>query len=74
MKAASSMESTHTSVEEIAFQAASLDIWDKKYRLVRKDNHAIDLTIDDTYARVAKALAEVEQTEEKQEEWNEKFL
>ena len=59
---------------EIAFQDASMDIWDKKYRLKAKDGSLIDGDIDATYQRVAKALAEVEQDEEKQAEWNEKFL
>jgi ribonucleoside-diphosphate reductase alpha chain len=68
------IESLHTVVEDIPFQAASVDIWDKKYRLKRKDGFVIDETIDDTYKRVAKALAEVEQTEEKRKEWQEKFL
>ena len=49
-----------TAVTDIAFQEASLDIWDKKYRLTTKDNTAIDETMDDTYRRVARALADVE--------------
>ncbi|MEE8527577.1 MAG: adenosylcobalamin-dependent ribonucleoside-diphosphate reductase [Gammaproteobacteria bacterium] len=49
-----------TAVTDIAFQDASLDIWDKKYRLTAKDNTAIDKTMDDTYRRVARALADVE--------------
>ncbi|WP_455203349.1 adenosylcobalamin-dependent ribonucleoside-diphosphate reductase [Kaarinaea lacus] len=74
MKAAPSVESLGTSVEDIPFQAASVDIWDKKYRLKRKDGVAIDETIDDTYRRVAKALAEVEQDKDKQKVWQEHFL
>ena len=69
-----SLDTVQTQVEEIAMQPASLDIWDKKYRLKRKDGLVIDETIDDTYRRVATALAEVEETEEKQQEWGEKFL
>ncbi len=49
-----------TAVTDIAFQDASLDIWDKKYRLTTTDNTAIDETMDDTYRRVARALADVE--------------
>jgi ribonucleoside-diphosphate reductase alpha chain len=71
---AAPIESLHTAVEDIPFQAASVDIWDKKYRLKRKDGVIIDETIDDTYKRVAKALAEVEHTDEKRKEWQEKFL
>ncbi len=59
---------------EIAFQDASMDIWDKKYRLIAKDGSIIDTDIDATYQRVAKALAEVETDEQTQAEWNEKFL
>ena len=44
-------------VTDIPMQPASLDIWDKKYRLASKDGRAIDETIDGTYQRVARALA-----------------
>ncbi|MDH3411026.1 MAG: adenosylcobalamin-dependent ribonucleoside-diphosphate reductase [Gammaproteobacteria bacterium] len=59
---------------EIPLQAASQDIWDKKYRLKQKDGSVIDETIDDTYKRVARALADVETTWEKQDRWYESFL
>ena len=52
------IESLHTAVEDIPFQTASVDIWDKKYRLKRKDGHVIDETIDDTYKRVANGLVD----------------
>ena len=45
-------------VNTIPFQEASLDIWDKKYRLSAKDGSPIDRSMDDTYKRVARALAE----------------
>jgi ribonucleoside-diphosphate reductase, adenosylcobalamin-dependent len=53
-------------------QAASADIWDKKYRL--KDAHGtpVDNDIKGTYARVAKALAEQEPKRKKY--WEEQFL
>ncbi len=63
---------THT-VTDIEFQAASLDIWDAKYRLVAKDGAKIDDSIDDTYKRVAKALADVE-TESKREHYFKEFV
>ena len=63
-----------TAVVNIQMQPASLDIWDKKYRLKSKDGEAIDKTVDDTYQRVARALAEVEEPAEKRQEWYEKFL
>ena len=43
-------------INSISFQEASLDIWDKKYRLSSKDGTPIDKTMDDTYKRVARAL------------------
>ncbi len=55
-------------------QPASQDIWDKKYRLKSKQGEPIDLDIDDTYKRVAKALAEAEGTPEKTKQWYERFL
>ncbi len=57
----------------IPFQEASLDIWDKKYRLTAKDGSPIDATMDDTYKRVARALADVESPAVR-EEWYERFL
>src|SRR6516162_10771035 len=60
-------------VDAIPFQEASLDIWDKKYRLTAKDGTPIDKTMDDTYKRVARSLADVE-AEEVREHWYERFL
>lgn len=61
-------------VTEIEYQPASLDIWEKKYRLTTKTGEAVDKTIDETYMRVAKALAEVEDSEEKRKLWGDNFL
>ena len=60
-------------VTEIPFQPASIDIWEKKYRLCSRDGSAIDKTLDDTYKRVARSLADVE-PEDRRERWNERFL
>ena len=57
----------------ITFQSASLDIWEKKYRLVAKDGSIIDETLDDTYRRIARALADVEEVS-KREHCYERFL
>ena len=62
----------HT-VADIEFQPASLDIWDAKYRLIAKDGSKLDETIDDTYKRVATALANVE-SESKREHYFTEFL
>jgi ribonucleoside-diphosphate reductase alpha chain len=73
MKTASIKLVSH-SAAEIPYQPASLDIWDKKYRLKKKDGTPVDHTIDDTYKRIARALSEVEQAPEKQEYWYGEFL
>ena len=62
-----------TSVSEIPFQSASVDIWEKKYRLVAKDGSVIDQTMDETYRRVARALADVEDKDDR-ELWFERFV
>ncbi len=63
----------HKDVDAIPFQEASLDIWDKKYRLSAKDGTPIDKSMDDTYKRVARALADVE-PENVREVWYERFV
>ncbi|MFM7395717.1 MAG: adenosylcobalamin-dependent ribonucleoside-diphosphate reductase [Gammaproteobacteria bacterium] len=60
-------------VDSIPFQEASIDIWDKKYRLVSKSGEPVDRSMDDTYQRVARALADVEAPAER-EHWYERFL
>ncbi|MFZ9120165.1 MAG: ribonucleotide reductase N-terminal alpha domain-containing protein, partial [Methylophilaceae bacterium] len=56
---------------KIEMQSVSIDIWDKKYRLKSKDGNFVDQTIEDTYERVAEALADVEPKDKKN--WKEKF-
>ena len=60
-------------VAEITFQPASLDIWETKYRLTAKDGAVIDGTVDETYRRVARALADVEE-EPVRDKWFEEFV
>src|SRR6185437_16144112 len=67
------MKAAGKDFESIPYQEASRDIWDKKYRLTTKEGEPIDLTMDDTYKRVARALADVEQ-EELREQWYQRFL
>src|SRR5688572_20155624 len=71
MKSAVNLHSK--SVADITFQPASLDIWSTKYRLTAKSGEPIDGTIDDTYKRVARALADVE-AEPLRERCYEEFL
>ena len=46
-------------------------VWDMKYRLKQADGTAVDKTVEDTWSRVAKALAAVEKTPET---WAPRFL
>ena len=64
----------NSTAQVIEMQPASQDIWDKKYRLKTKKGDPVDATIDHTYQRVAKALAEAEPTAEKQKYWYERFV
>ncbi|TCO42934.1 adenosylcobalamin-dependent ribonucleoside-diphosphate reductase [Dokdonella fugitiva] len=59
---------------DIPLQPASYDIWDKKYRLKSKQGEPVDKDIDHSYQRIARALAEVEETQEKKTYWYERFL
>lgn len=57
----------------LPLQPASEDIWAKKYRLTTKDGVVIDEDVDDTYRRIARAIALVED-EKVRSHWEEKFL
>src|SRR5690606_39114303 len=50
----------------------SYDIWDKKYRLKDAAGESIDSAVEDTWKRVAKALAEVEP--KRQAHWEKELL
>lgn len=63
-----------SALTQIPLQEASLDIWDKKYRLKTKDGDAVDADIDATLQRVARSIAGVEATKELREHWYQKFL
>ncbi|MFA5678821.1 MAG: adenosylcobalamin-dependent ribonucleoside-diphosphate reductase [Pseudomonas sp.] len=73
MSQAAKVQRLHNVVGSIAMQPASEDIWDTKYRLKTKDGVAIDQTVDASYQRVARALAEVE-VPELRETWYDQFL
>ena len=71
--AATSSVDTETTVNPIVqMQPASLDIWDKKYRLTDKEGNVVDESILDTHIRIARALADVEA--DKHDYWFEQFL
>ncbi|SMX31302.1 adenosylcobalamin-dependent ribonucleoside-diphosphate reductase [Actibacterium lipolyticum] len=46
-------------------------IWDMKYRLKEADGTPLDVTVEDSWRRIARALAEVEQ---EPKHWEEKFF
>ena len=68
------VEAIGTDIQAVPFQEASLDIWDKKYRLKSRIGECIDADIDETYKRVALAISRVEKTKELREKWYESFL
>jgi len=65
---------TKTALARLPLQETSLDIWDKKYRLKTKDGQNVDKTINNTFERVARALADVERTEADRKTWYRDFL
>ena len=68
------VEAIDTDLKDIPYQEASLDIWDKKYRLKSKDGDIIDESMDDTFKRVARAIADVEVSKDKREDCYKSFL
>lgn len=60
-------------VKKIDLQETSRDIWEGKYRLTTQQGEPVDKSVDDTYQRVAEALASVE-LPEKQQQVREDFL
>ena len=73
--ASASVESTSPkTAQAIPLQDASWDIWDKKYRLKDKQGNAVDVSLDDTFMRVAKATAAVEKNKAEQKKWTQSFF
>ena len=68
------LQAVPNNINEVPYQDASLDIWDTKYRLKTKNGEAVDSDVDASFARVAKALSDVETTDELKKQWHEKFL
>ena len=67
-------QSSTGTAHKIPLQDASLDIWDKKYRLRDKQGNPVDQTLEDTFKRVAKATASVEKDLKSQKKWTDKFF
>lgn len=59
---------------EIPLQSTSLDIWEQKYCLKNQNGEPVDESIAGTYQRVARTLADLEETPEKRDHWYKEFL
>ncbi len=57
----------------IDYQEASLDIWDKKYRLKDGRGTPVDQDMHGSFVRVAEAIASVEKNKTKRREWQDRF-
>ncbi|MGB1262635.1 MAG: adenosylcobalamin-dependent ribonucleoside-diphosphate reductase [Cognaticolwellia sp.] len=57
---------------KVLLQPASIDIWDKKYRLKDKHGNNQEASVNETFIRVAKALAAIESKD--QQHWQAQFL
>ena len=72
MASQGNLKITPEQLPKFELQEASLDTWDRKYRLKSQSGEIIDQDLNDTYARVARALADVEQPHNR-EKWYEKL-
>ena len=63
---------TFRSANTLPLQPASQDIWDKKYRLKDKHGNNQEANVNETFIRVAKALAAIETKDQAQ--WQARFL
>ncbi len=72
LKSTAVYNNQNPTTDHLPLQAASFDIWDKKYRLKDKHGNNQEKNVTDTFARVAKALAAIESKNQKQ--WQKKFI
>jgi len=56
----------------IPLQSASMDIWDKKYRLKDQQGNTLDADIQASFERIAKALSEIEP--KRKNHWYQQFF
>ena len=68
------LDKTPSAEKPVPLQPAAIDIWDMKYRLKSKSGEVLDKDVDATYRRVARALSDVEVTDELRQHWNDRFL
>jgi ribonucleoside-diphosphate reductase alpha chain len=59
---------------DLPLQPAAFDVWDRKYRLRDATSRPLEDTPQQTLARVARALAELEATPALREDWYARFL
>ena len=74
MSKADKLHAVDSKPRAVPMQAASLDIWQQKYQLKDRLGQAVDQDIDHSYQRVARALADIETTDELREQCYERFL
>ncbi len=74
MKTATRPPTNDTGRVDIPLQPASEDIWQRKYQLKNSHGDPVDLCVEATLTRIARALADIESTPEKQQYWYAKFL
>ncbi len=74
MSKADTLHAVDSKPRAVPMQAASLDIWQQKYQLKDRLGQAVDQDIDHSYRRVARALADIETTDELREQWYQRFL
>ncbi|MSR13616.1 MAG: adenosylcobalamin-dependent ribonucleoside-diphosphate reductase [Gammaproteobacteria bacterium] len=58
---------------DILLQPAAYDIWDQKYRLRDAGGEPVEASVEETYRRIALALAAVEATDNLRRTWAERF-
>lgn len=63
------LDATATAPAEVELQSASVDIWDRKYRLKDTDGAPVDRSVADMFDRVARALADLESSDELRAHW-----
>ncbi len=74
MSKVDTLHAVDSNPRSVPMQAASLDIWQQKYQLKDRLGQAVDRDIDHGYERVARALADIETTQELREQWYRRFL
>lgn len=67
-------KTTANFTSDIPFQPTSMDIWGSKYQLKDRHGNPVDQSMTESYQRVARTLADVEETPELRKHWFKEFL